>query len=163
MPETPSRIRVAVWRAVRRLGATAVARSAYVLPDTPVVRQRLAHIRAKTEATWSIFTGRFLDPADEAVIVDQARRDRASEYEEILEKCDDFLRDLAKEVNRRNFTLEEVEENEADCNKLRTWFREAQERDWLGLPLRSLVDKRLGRCRVALDCFALTVQKRLEE
>ena len=35
VPPTPSSLRVRVWRRLRSLGAVALKRSAYLLPDTP--------------------------------------------------------------------------------------------------------------------------------
>src|SRR5207247_9017633 len=35
LPPTPSSLRVRVWRRLRALGAIALKRSAYLLPDTP--------------------------------------------------------------------------------------------------------------------------------
>ena len=35
LPPTPSSLRVRIWRRLRTLGAVALKRSAYLLPDTP--------------------------------------------------------------------------------------------------------------------------------
>src|SRR5947208_12970849 len=35
LPPTPSSLRVRIWRRLRSLGAVALKRSAYLLPDTP--------------------------------------------------------------------------------------------------------------------------------
>jgi len=162
VPDEPSRIRVATWRAIKKLGAVSLHRSVHVLPDTPRTRLLVRELLRKTEADYKIFVGRPLDPELEAAIVRQGRRDREAEYEEILEKCEDYLRDLRKEVDRHNFTVEEVEENEADYLKLVKWFQEAKSRDWIDLALKDRVAKKLEECRLSFEQFSGRVQEALE-
>jgi len=60
----------------------------------------------------------------------QAARD--DEYEEIVDKCEDFLGQVKKEYAADHFTYAELEENEVDLVKLRNWFARVRQRDVFG-------------------------------
>ena len=60
----------------------------------------------------------------------QAARD--DEYEEIVDRCDDFQAQVAKEYTASHFTYAELEENEVDLVKLRNWFAKVRDRDVFG-------------------------------
>ena len=47
---------------------------------------------------------------------------RNDEYEEIVDRCEDFLQQVKKEYTDNHFTYAELEENEVDLVKLRNWF-----------------------------------------
>src|SRR5258708_36231709 len=57
----------------------------------------------------------------------QAARD--DEYEEIVDKCQDFLAQLKKEDDANHFTYAELEENEVDLVKLLNWLERALQDD----------------------------------
>ena len=48
---------------------------------------------------------------------------RDEEYQEFLEKCDDYFYEIEKETERKNFTFIELEENEDEYNKLVEWLK----------------------------------------
>ena len=50
----------------------------------------------------------------------QAARD--DEYEEIVDKCQDFHGQLEKEYDAGHYTYAELEENDEDLVKLRNWL-----------------------------------------
>ena len=54
---------------------------------------------------------------------------RNDEYEEIVDRCEDFLQQVKKEYTANHFTYAELEENEVDLVKLRNWFAKVRERD----------------------------------
>ena len=54
---------------------------------------------------------------------------RNDEYEEIVDRCEDFLHQVQKEYTDSHFTYAELEENEVDLVKLRNWFAKVRERD----------------------------------
>ena len=53
-------------------------------------------------------------------------------YEEIADKCQDFLAQVRKEYAANHFTFAELEENEVDLVKLRNWLARVRERDVFG-------------------------------
>ena len=60
----------------------------------------------------------------------QAARD--DEYEEIVDRCEDFLAQVKKEHVAGHYTYAELEENEVDLDKLQKWFARVRERDVFG-------------------------------
>lgn len=155
-------MRVAVWRALKKIGAVSVQRSVYVLPAQGNNYARLQQVLRGNDVPFQAFFARPTDPALRRSILAKARSERAAEYEEIREKTEDFLRDVAKEVRAGNFTLEEVEENEADYRKLERWLEEARGRDW-GLSAADYARTRrtLERAREKLEEFGHRVHDAL--
>ncbi len=82
----------------------------------------------------------------------QAARD--DEYEEIADKCQDFLAQLEKEYVANHFTFAELEENEEDLIKLRNWFAKIVDRDVFGAPGRAATAEALQTCEAALEKYA---------
>ena len=85
----------------------------------------------------------------------QAARD--SEYEEILDKCEDFHAGLDKEYAANHFTYGELEENEVELVKLRNWFGQVQARDVFSAPARAAAAEAIDKCEEALELYAARV------
>jgi hypothetical protein len=79
---------------------------------------------------------------------------RAEEYEEIVDRCRDFLAEIDKEIAATHFTYAELEENDVDLTKLRSWFGKVSARDVLGARRREQAQSALADCAAALDAFA---------
>ncbi len=73
-----------------------------------------------------------LDDETDKEIMERFLHDRAEEYAGIKEQCAVFLSDLDKEIQRKNFSFVEYEENEQDFNKLERWFDKVIKRDFIG-------------------------------
>lgn len=82
---------------------------------------------------------------------------RDNEYEEILDKCQDFHAGLEKEYAAEHFTYGELEENEVELVKLRNWFAKVKTRDVFGAPLRAEAANALEACESALEAYAARV------
>jgi hypothetical protein len=85
----------------------------------------------------------------------QAARD--DEYEEIVDKCQDFLREVQKEYTASHFTYAELEENEVDLVKLKNWLERVRQRDAFGAAGRQAAETSLGECEQALEAYAARV------
>ena len=79
---------------------------------------------------------------------------RNDEYEEIVDKCEDFLRQVQKEYDENHFTYAELEENEVDLVKLKNWFAKIVERDVFGASGRAACEQSLDRCEQSLETYA---------
>src|SRR6202167_1862703 len=100
VPSEPSRLRATVWRRIKSLGAIYLQSSAAALPASVASERALRKLRSE-----------ILDMAGSAVLLScdvlageqeiraafQAARD--DEYEEIVDKCHDFLAGLRKEYD----------------------------------------------------------------
>src|SRR6202044_2155429 len=82
---------------------------------------------------------------------------RNDEYEEIIDKCQDFLGQVSKEYVAQHFTYAELEENEVDLVKLRNWLARVRERDGFGADGREPAEQALSRCAKVLEEYAARV------
>lgn len=89
----------------------------------------------------------------EKVVIARFNKAREIEYEEILDKCEDYFAEINKEIERRNFTFAEAEENEEELEKLLSWFKKVKLRDLFESPLREITEKKLEECRKRFEDF----------
>ena len=82
---------------------------------------------------------------------------RNDEYEEIVDRCEDFLHQVQKEYTDNHFTYAELEENEVDLVKLRNWFAKIVERDVFGASGRATCEQFLDKCEQSFEAYAARV------
>jgi hypothetical protein len=159
VPSEPTRLRAAVWRRLRNLGAVYLQNSAAAAPRTPHSERMLRALRNEIVETMSgkaylISTSSVIGEGDLVALYNEARDD---EYEEILDKCKDFHAGVAKEVAAKHFTYGELEENEEDLSKLQGWYQKVKVRDVLGAGRADEVAAALQDCAATLEEFAANV------
>jgi len=155
VPREPTRLRATVWRRLKALGAVYLQNSAAVLPDSPAHERSLRTLRreiVEMGGTAQVMRCAVLAGASEVTANYNAARDE--EYEEILDKCRDFLAEIDKETAAAHFTYAELEENDEDLTKLRGWFDKVRARDVLAAARREETEAALRDCATALDGFA---------
>jgi len=160
LPATPSSPRVNVWRRMRAAGSVGLDNGLWILPHTEASEKVIQEVKTYLETqggTSKTFLADTFDASTEAEIVERFRQDRAQEYSEIIEQCDDFMAEIEKEHQRQNYSFAEYEENEQDLNKLEDWFEKVKKRDFLGGPDAANALDRLEKCRQALQKFATEV------
>ena len=156
-PRTPSSPRVTIWRRLRAAGATGLQNGVWVLPhadDQVRLAEELQTYVAQQNGTCQIFAAVSLNPATEARILELFQADRAQDYHEFEEQCQDFLAQIDQEIERRNFSYAEYEENEQNFNKLVDWLAKIQRRDLIGGDQAGAAAQSLEICRAALLKFA---------
>ncbi len=160
LPANPSGLRVSVWRKLRAQGALGLQNGVWILPDQPeqlAFFNELSEMVQKQGAGSQIFTVNSLSEAVELEIIQKFKDNRAEEYAEVKEQCADFLLGLEKEIQRRNFSFAEYEENEQDLNKLENWIVKVKQRDfWGGSPV-SEAEEWLEQCRQKFQEFTALV------
>lgn len=155
VPAQPSKGRVAVWRDLRRLGAYYPQHAVSVLPDRPGVREELALVRERIEqldgtAFMAELTN--LSEADEQQLVSGYLQAAEAEFAEIAAECTDtFMKKVDFEVFRENFSVEVADTLRQDLVKLRRWYEQAVDRDWMCAPGRATVERLLQDCETRLD------------
>jgi hypothetical protein len=159
VPSEPTRWRAAVWRRLRNLGAVYVQNSAAAAPRTAQSERALRALRNEIVETMSgkaylISTSSVIGETELVSLYNDARDD---EYEEILDKCEDFHAGVAKEVAEQHFTYGELEENEEDLRKLQGWYEKVKKRDVLGAERADEVSQALKACAETLEEFATHV------
>ena len=94
-----------------------------------------------------------VDADGEKAIIEKFNAARDEEYGEVLEQCEDFFKEIDKEIDRENFTFAEIEENEEELNKLNQWYAKICARDTFHGSLKER-QKKCVECAKALDRFA---------
>jgi hypothetical protein len=158
VPSEPSRLRATVWRRIKSLGAIYLQSSAAALPASTAAERALRKLRSE-----------ILDMAGSAVLLScdvlageadvraQFQDARDDEYDEIVDKCADFIAGIDKEYREAHFSYAELEENEVDLVKLRTWLQRVRERDVFGAAGRQQAVSSLAECEEKLEAYAARV------
>jgi hypothetical protein len=158
IPSEPTRLRAGVWRKLKGLGAIYVQNSAAALPSSPAAERAMRGLRNEIEemgGTAFLFESRLL--AGETALMGQFNAARDDEYEEIVDRCEDFLRQVGKEYEENHFTYAELEENDVDLVKLRGWFDKVRARDVFHAGGSDAALAALGRCEQTLEDYAARV------
>ncbi len=158
VPSEPSRLRATVWRRLKSLGAIYLQSSTAALPASVQAERALRKLRSEIldmSGTAVLLSCAVLGgEADLKAAFQAARND---EYEEIVDKCQDFLAGLRKEYDDSHFTFAELEENEVDLVKLRTWLDRVRERDTFGADGLAATLSSLAECEEQLEAYAARV------
>jgi uncharacterized protein YdbL (DUF1318 family) len=165
LPAQRSSARVAVWREVRRSGALQLQKSVVAFPDADEFRTALTRVRtAVGEVGGSALAVRAdaLEPADEARLTHAWNEARAAEYGELAAECEKLVAEIDKEFAKEKFTLAELDEEEAELEKLRSWRERIGARDVLGSDGAPEADAALERAGEALARYTAAVFDRTE-
>ena len=158
VPSEPTRLRSTVWRRLKSLGAIYLQNSAAALPASVTAERALRKLRSEIldmSGTAVLLSCAVLAGEQEIRAQFQAARD--DEYEEIVDKCQDFLAQVKKEYAENHFTYAELEENEVDLVKLKNWLARVRQRDVFGASGRPAAQKWLGDCEQSLEAYAARV------
>lgn len=158
IPSEPTRLRATVWRRLKGLGAVYLQNSVATLPAGSSSERALRKLRREIlemGGTAQLLASQALAGQTDILAVFQAARD--DEYEEIIDKCQDFHGQLHKEYDAGHYTYAELEENEEDLVKLRNWLAKITERDVFGAPRRAATLEAIASCEQALEDYAARV------
>jgi DNA-binding transcriptional regulator PaaX len=158
VPSEPTRLRSTVWRRLKSLGAIYLQNSAAALPAGVAAERALRKLRSEIvdmSGTAALLSCTVLAGEQEVRAAFQAARN--DEYEEIVDKCQDFLGQLKKEYAENHFTYAELEENEVDLVKLKNWLERVRQRDVFGAAGLEPTQKRIAECEQALEAYAARV------
>jgi DNA-binding transcriptional regulator PaaX len=158
VPSEPTRLRSTVWRRLKSLGAIYLQNSAAALPASVTAERALRKLRSEIldmPGTAALLSCTVLAGEQEVRAQFQAARD--DEYEEIVDKCQDFLAQLKKEYDADHFTYAELEENEVDLVKLKNWLERVRQRDVFGAAGLDPTLKLIADCEQALEAYAARV------
>ena len=158
IPPEPTRLRSTVWRRIKSLGAIYLQNSVAALPASPAAERSLRKLRREIldmSGTAVLLSSAVL--AGEGEVRNAFQSARNDEYEEIVDKCQDFLHQVQKEYDENHFTYAELEENEVDLVKLRNWFAKVVDRDAFGADGKAATEQALEACEQSLEAYAARV------
>jgi hypothetical protein len=164
VPPEPTRLRATVWRRLKGLGAIYLQNSAAALPATSANERALRKLRheiLEMAGSGILLNCTALGGESDILAAFQAARD--DEYEEIVDRCQDFLAGVQKEHVAEHFSFAELEENDVDLTKLRTWFEKVRNRDTFHAAGRKAAEEALAACAESLEAYANQVYSREEE
>ena len=158
VPPEPTRLRSTVWRRIKSLGAIYLQNSVAALPASTANERALRKLRREiTDMSGTAMLMSCSVLAGEAEVRASFQAARNDEYDEIVDKSEDFLRQVQKEYDDHHFTYAELEENEVDLVKLRNWFAKIVERDVFGASGRAACEQILDKCEQSLEAYAARV------
>jgi len=160
VPPEPSAKRIALWRKLKGLGAVYLQNGVCLLPKTDRHIRQLKMLEndiLENNGSCVILETIALDHTQQDRVVTRFKSDRDDAYEEIIDKCDDFEAEVAKEITARHFTFAELEENEVDLKKLQGWLQRISALDFYGASRAAEATTRVARCETVLDDYAKRV------
>jgi hypothetical protein len=126
---------VAVWREVRRSGALQLQQSVIAFPDGEPFVRAVARIRAAVDEVGGsvlAFRAEPTDATDDSRLRTAWNQARADEYGELSSECRKLVAEIEKEFDKQKFTLAELDEEEAELDKLKRWHERIRARDVCG-------------------------------
>ncbi len=159
--ESSSR-RTYAWRKLRQLGAVYLQSAVAVLPDRPELRRELDRLGQRIRSGGGeadLLETTSPSAAWEEQLLASFNAARDAEYDEILDSVEAFEDEIRRETRKKRFRFAELEEGEADWEKLQRWFARLTERDFFGADGRAGAEAALARGRALLDEFTTEVYR----
>src|SRR3954464_2361503 len=129
LPSNNSRARVAVWRELRRSGALHVQQSVVAVPDDERfagVVERLREVLTDVGGQLTALRSEPMEGGGDGRLVEAWNEARAAEYRELAGQCAKFLAEIDHEFEIEKFTHAELDEEEAELEKLHNWLARIQ-------------------------------------
>jgi len=163
VPQDPPGRRTYVWRQLKQLGAVYLQQAAAILPSQPEVHAALealaAYIRA-TEGEVSLLTTTSPTADWEQELIARFNQARDEEYAEVVENVEHFELELQRESQKGKFSFAELEDSEADWEKVERWLPRIEARDFFHAPGHAAALEAVEHGRAALEQFAAAVYQR---
>lgn len=114
---------------------------------------KLIHHVRRAGGTARVIPIAITDTEEEATVVGRFCAERSDEYQEIVSRVPAFFEEIAYERRRGRATYAEVEESEADLERLQKWLARVRARDYFDAPGRSDAEQAVERCVAELAEF----------
>jgi len=160
VPPEPSSKRVSIWRRIKGSGAIYIQNGVCLLPKNDehqrqfkIIQNEIMNIGGET----LLLETMGLDKKEEENIISRFNEERNDQYQEFLDKCNDYLAEIKKETEAKHFTYAELEENDEDLKKQKVWLEKIRKLDFFSAPLLTDAEKQLHVCEQMLEEFAQSV------
>ena len=168
VPQDPTRFRTYLWRQMRMLGALNLQQMVCLLPKTPDLESEFMRLAYKIEefggeANLLTITSPSREWEDRIIAGFNATVDE--EYAEIAENEERFQDEIRRESRKEKFTFAELEDMEADREKISREMAKIQARDFFGAPGRLIAEAQMAESRTLFEEFSRKVyeQEGVEE
>ena len=156
VPQEPTRIRTYVWRQVKALGCLHLQQAVWLLPKTAQAEAELQKLSDKIQEMGgesSLLSTTSPSLAWEERTIEGFNRARGEEYAEVVENEERFEDEIRRETRKEKFTLAELEDMDADWEKLRKWQGRVAARDFFEAAGRQEAEARLAEGEKMLAGF----------
>jgi hypothetical protein len=156
VPSEPSRLKVRIWRELKRIGALYPQVSLSLIPDNDENRKSILKIDKMISGNGRIvkIRGKGINETDQSNILEMFREERDKQYDEILEECQEFIDEINHNIDKKKTTPNEAEEMEESLESLRRWFERIRSLDWVEKPKAAgRVENLLEKCQHVMDKF----------
>lgn len=160
VPSQPSTQRVYVWRKLKGWGGLYLQQSVCVLPQRQELQPQLEKLAAEIvagEGEADLLTVVIEDDAQNSRLIERFQQQADEEYQEFLGRCQDFHKELEHERQQNNLTFAELDENEVEMTKLRSWLPKIRERDLFDAPVYVSAFEALKLCEQDFQQFSQQV------
>lgn len=147
VPQDPTRFRTYLWRQMRMLGALSLQQMVCILPKTPDHEVEIQRLAAKIEefhgeAHLLTFTSPSKEWEDGIITRFNARVNE--DYAEVVENEERFQDEIHRETRKEKFTFTELEDMEADREKINRGMAKVQARDFFAADGRLEADAQMA-------------------
>jgi hypothetical protein len=160
VPQDPPGRRTYVWRQLKNLGAIYLQQAAAILPDRQKIRDALEELRERIrgfQGEASLLETSSPDSPWEADLVQRFNQARDAEYAEVVHNVERLEDEVRRESRRGQFTFAQLEDIEADWEKLQRWHQRISARNFFDAPGLSVAVEALERGWAALEGFTCQV------
>lgn len=149
-----------MWRKLKGWGGLYLQQSVCVLPLRADLQQQLEKLKAEIVSGGGeadLLRVQIDDAEQNAMLVQRFQQQAEEEYQEFLGRCRDFHKELDHEREIGNLTYAELDENEAELAKLRSWLPKIRDRDLFEAPGYSTALDALTACEKDFQVFSQQV------
>jgi hypothetical protein len=165
LPPNNSRARVAIWRELRRSGALHVQQSVVAVPDDERfagVVERLREVVAEVGGHVTALRTEPMDGGGDCRLIEAWNQARQAEYRELAGQCAKFLAEIDHEFEIEKFTHAELDEEEAELEKLQSWLARIQRLDLHGAAGAEAGTRAVAEAEQALARYSTAVFERTQ-
>lgn len=163
VPQDPPGRRTYVWRQLKQLGAIYLQQAVAVVPDRAELRTGLEHLAQRI----SDFGGEvsLLETTTPSLpweegLIGRFNAARDAEYAELTENLERLKDEIRRERRKGRFHFAQLEDIEAEWEKLQRWHRRILGRDFFEAPARTGAVAALQRGKEALEAYAAEIYAR---
>lgn len=156
VPNQPSALRVASWRALKQHGAMLLGPGLYALPDIPHNRATIATLSARIVdggGAAIAFSATALTPDDQCALQLKFEAARNEEYEQVIKSAKKLFDHISREEESRDYRFAEVESLEEELKKVRRQLDLVIERDLLVLQFQGEAEDSLTATEARLQQY----------